>query len=329
MGVVGGLKATFGVHFSPEEFVLNSQKLVHPFDIPLPLDNANMDAIGFILQNGPAVVAKRRADMLGHYVKRAKELHSEEAKLHAGLDELVRPVLRSKRLLLFREMLADAGVNDATLMDEMCAGFRLVGDLEESGQSQPHFKPAVLSLEQLKQTAVWAQKAVTASCKKVLDDLDIAAAVRDETMDQASDEERWVVGPFSAEQVTERLGNLWVPSRRFGVRQNNKISAVDDFSQFLINSAVTCHEKIDFEGINSICATARFFLGAPTGDGRWLIPADGEPASGSLSRKWTGGTAVDLFGRCLDLKHAYKQLVRHPAHQAPSESKTLKVLQFW
>ena len=35
---------------------------------------------------------------------------------------------------------------------------------------------------------------------------------------------------------------------------------VNDFSQFLINSAVTCHEKIDLESIDHICATARHFL---------------------------------------------------------------------
>ena len=69
-----------------------------------------------------------------------------------------------------------------------------------------------------------------------------------------------MIGPFSADEISQRLGDKWVPSRRFGVRQNNKIRAVDDFSQFLINSAVTCHEKIDLEGIDSICATARFFL---------------------------------------------------------------------
>ena len=53
-------------------------------------------------------------------------------------------------------------------------------------------------------------------------------------------------------------GRRVIPSRRFGVKQNDKVRAVDDFSQFLINSAVTCHEKLDLEGIDAICATARF-----------------------------------------------------------------------
>ena len=64
---------------------------------------------------------------------------------------------------------------------------------------------------------------------------------------------------------------------------------MDDFSQFLINSAVTCHEKIDLESIDHICATARHFLGA------WDNDND--------RRYWLSGS---------DLKQAYKQLVRHP-----------------
>ena len=89
--------------------------------------------------------------------------------------------------------------------------------------------------------------------------------------------------------------------------------AVDDFSQFLINSAVTCHEKLDLEGIDAICATARFFLGASAGGGTWVIPGESSDKSGATSRNWKGTTAKDIYGRCLDLKHAYKQLARHPA----------------
>ena len=311
-GVGDRQKVTFGVYFSPEEFIINAQKLVHPFDVPLPLDEANMESIGFILQNGPAKVAQFRADKLRHYLRRAKELQCDERRLHDSLDRHIQPVLKAKRLLLFKEMIDDAGLKDQTLVDEMCSGFTLVGDLGCSGQFQSQFKPAMISVDQLQQTASWAQKAVVASCRRVLEDVEVARAVWDETLEQAADDKRWVIGPFSAEEISQRLGDKWVPSRRFGVRQNNKIRAVDDFSQFLVNSAATCHEKIDLEGIDSICATARFFLGAPSLDGSWKIPAEEAPCTGKLSPAWKGQHAADLYGRCLDLKHAYKQLARSP-----------------
>ena len=87
---------------------------------------------------------------------------------------------------------------------------------------------------------------------------------------------------------------------------------MDDFSQFLVNATVTCHEKIDLEGIDSICATARFFLGAPASGCEWQLPHEGGTFSGRMSNFWKGCEARDLYGRCLDLRQAHKQLVRHP-----------------
>ena len=312
-GCGGRLKVVYGVHFSPEEFVVKAQGLTHPFDIPLPLDESNMESMRFILERGPAEVAKFRAEKLKHYVNRAKQLKDSESELHRSLDEDVQKVMHSKRLLLFREMLDDAGIKDESLFKELCTGFRLVGDIDASGQFTEQFKPAILGVEQLRQTAVWAQKAVVPSCRRVLEDLEVAQAVWSETLEQAAPEKGWVLGPFTSAQVTERLGDQWIPSRRFGVRQGGKIRPVDDFSQFLINSTVTCHEKIDLEGIDHICATARFFLGAPNNHGGFSIPSASGISEARLAPTWSQECVSDLHGRCLDLKQAYKQLVRHPA----------------
>lgn len=240
--------------------------------------------------------AKFRADQLRYYTGRAKGLESEEKKLHLQMHESLQPVLKRKRLLLFKEVLNDAEVDDKHLFDEVCHGFKLIGDLNCSGQFQPQWKPAELSTAQLKQTSLWAQQAVVGSCKRVLDDPEIAQSVWDETMSQASEDRQWVLGPFSAKQISERVGSCWI--RRFGVRQGGKIRPVDDFFQFLINSAVTCHEKIDLESIDHICAAARHFLGGWDKDG--------------VGQGWLAGSDNALVGRCLDLKQAYKQLVRHP-----------------
>ena len=311
-GCKGRLKAVYGVYFSPQEFVQHVQQLRHPFDVPLQLDEANMSSIAFILSNSPADVARHRAKMLGHYVQRAKDLSGAERQLHEAMDDSIKPVMASKRLLLFKEMLSDAGVNDPRLFDELCSGFKLVGDLLPSGQFKPQWKPAALGVEQLRQTAVWAQKAVVGSCRRVLEDREIAEAVWAETMEQAAPDKLWVKGPFSSEDIEARHGPNWIPSKRFGVKQNGKIRPVDDFSQYLVNASVTCHEKIDLEGIDSICSTARFFMGAMSEDFTWNLPGEDGLSSGLLATEWHGRPARDLVGRCLDLKQAYKQLVRHP-----------------
>ena len=49
--------------------------------------------------------------------------------------------MQSKRLLLFREMMVEAGIGDEALFEEMCNGFRLVGGLAPSGQFQQQWKP--------------------------------------------------------------------------------------------------------------------------------------------------------------------------------------------
>ena len=67
-------------------------------------------------------------------------------------------------------------------------------------------------------------------------------------------------------------------------------------------------------GIDCICSTARFFLGAtPSDAGRVRrIPDVADSLSGAVAPDWPRAGCQDLLGRCLDLKHAYKQLVRHP-----------------
>eukprot|EP00435_Cladocopium_sp_Y103_P059286 s1864_g21.t1 len=311
-GSEGRLKVVYGVYHTPDEFIEKVKNLRHPFDTPLPLDEANMSSISFILSEGPERVAKFRADVLKHYIGRAKDLQTEERQLHSSLDADVGHVMASKRLLLFKEMMHDAGVQDDSLFQEMCSGFKLVGDLQPSGQFEPQWKPAALGVEQLRQTAVWAQKAVVASCSKQADDMEVAVSVWEETLEQAAAEKGWVKGPFTAQQITERQGQHWIPSKRFGVRQGGKIRPVDDFSQYLINSTVTCHEKIDLEGIDNICATARFFLGAAWDGSWWQMPTCDDVVTGSISKSWPDGSCLDLLGRCLDLKQAYKQLARHP-----------------
>ena len=92
----------------------------------------------------------------------------------------------SKQCFYFKKMLSDAKVNVQLTRCVLDSG--LVGDPNPSGQFQSQLKPAVIKLEQ---TSVWAQKAVVSSCKKVLEDMEGAAAVWEETMDQASPDKKW------------------------------------------------------------------------------------------------------------------------------------------
>ena len=163
-------------------------------------------------------------------------------------------------------------------------------------------------MQQLRESSVWARKATHASCRRVGNDPEIAAAVYEETMQQLAD--GWVTGPYTMEQLDNRHGGCWVPSKRFGVRQGpGKIRAVDDFSEFLVNASVTATEKLQLFGIDEVVNTARTFLGCDA------LQVDSDFNALRCDPTWSSFTGPwrNLSGRALDLKAAYKQLARSPA----------------
>ena len=55
------MNASYGVYFSPTEFLQAAMVLQHPFDIPLSLDISNLRSIATVLEKGPAEMAKFQA----------------------------------------------------------------------------------------------------------------------------------------------------------------------------------------------------------------------------------------------------------------------------
>ena len=302
----------FGIYRTPEAFVQEALKVRHPFDDPSTSDMCNIRAMQVILEQGVEGVKDLRAKTLAYYRGREAALRAEEEALKAAMDPEVREVMKGKNLLLFQEMLRDAGVDDPHLLEDMTKGFKLIGALPPSGQFPRKLKPAILDVPQLKAIARWSKHLVEASCRKAAPDAGVAAAVWAETLDQV--EKSWLKGPFSWDVIDKKYGGCWIPSKRFGVTQGDKVRSVDDLSEFLINSAVTETEKITLEGIDHIVSLARFFLGATTaGVSSFRLPtSSGEWVTGDLHPDWRGGKARRMGGRALDLKAAYKQLARHP-----------------
>ncbi|CAE7818168.1 unnamed protein product, partial [Symbiodinium necroappetens] len=311
-GEEGVREVKFGIFRTPDAFLREALKMRHPFDEPSTSDMGNIRAMQVVLERGVEGTKTLRQKTLDYYRRREIELRSDEEALKATMDPQVREVMTGKNLLLFQEMARDAGVEDPYLFEDLNRGFRLIGSLPPFGQFPKKLKPAVLDESQLKATARWSKHLVEASCKKASPDLEVARAVWAETLEQV--EKSWMKGPFSWAEIEKKYNGCWIPSKRFGVAQSDKVRSVDDLSEFLINSAVTETEKITLEGIDHIVSLARFFLGATTaGVATFRLPAsDGQWVTGRLHSDWRGGKARLLRGRALDLKAAYKQLARHP-----------------
>ena len=80
--------------------------------------------------------------------------------------------------------------------------------------------------------------------------------------------------PFEARELDERLG-LWTPARRFGLRQNNKVRPVDDFSEYGQNATLQTYFKVDLGGVDEVAALARSLQGCVTQDGEIAVTDDG------------------------------------------------------
>lgn len=130
-------EAEFGIYHAPDEFLHQALQVTHPFDSAVAIDGPNLRAIAYVLEHGVKAVQKKRLAVLEHYRALEKSLRSDEQALKQGMDPSVRKVMGSKNLLLFKQMLKDAGVPDEQLFGDMVQGFRLTGPLEPSGLFPP------------------------------------------------------------------------------------------------------------------------------------------------------------------------------------------------
>ncbi|CAE7412230.1 SEP2 [Symbiodinium sp. CCMP2592] len=312
-GGVERREAEFGVYHTPQEFLQEAMATTHPFDSAVSIDGPNLRAIAYTLERGVAAVKQKRLSVLEHYRALEKSLRDDERELKQSMDPSVREVMGSKNLLLFKQMLLDAGVPDEHLFEDMVRGFRLTGPLEPSGLFPPKYKPASISVDELRRTASWSKHLIEAACRKASKDPNVARSVWEESLAQVK--KGWLAGPFTWEQMDQKYGGTWVASKRFGVSQGDKVRAVDDLSQFQVNASVTETEKIQLEGLDDIVALARFHLGSTVaGTKVFRLPMSGGGVyQGRLHRDFRDGRARNLKGRALDLRSAYKQLARHPS----------------
>ena len=100
-----------------------------------------------------AVLARKRIQILKRWAVRAKQLESEETDFKNKLDPHVAAILKPKRLLLRRGMMAELEYPDRAVFDEVVGGIPMTGEVEVSGIFDPAFRPASKSVHELKESA--------------------------------------------------------------------------------------------------------------------------------------------------------------------------------
>lgn len=288
---------------TPQEAVRRAKLIQHPFDEAIKVSEPVEKAMRMTLEEGPDRVLEKRVEAMRWIKRRARELESEEKELHDAMPEWRAKVVKGKKFLLFKELVDLVGHEDKDLFRDLVSGMRITGNAEPTGAFVVDFKPAQLEEKDLWQVAKFSQAEVVRRIpthmnpKPVIlkgEQVDIAEEVWKTTMKEV--EKGWLEGPLTAEQVASRVGPLWTPSRRFGIVQGNKVRNIDDLSEFSVNQAYGTPEKLDLGGVDEVVAMAA--------------------AWARVASKAGCREGVELRGRCLDLKSAYKQIPLHSADRA-------------
>ena len=78
------------------------------------------------------------------------------------------------------------------------------------------------------------------------------------TLEEAT-EKGWLDGPFDIEDMREQRGDEWLPVRRFGIMQKDKLRPIDNCKESMLNLTFGCFEKIELRAMEHIL----FFLPEP------------------------------------------------------------------
>ena len=270
---------TIGIHRKPEEFVEQAIAAGHPGLSADELPGPMKDATEFMENHTHQEVAQYRSEVLRKMIHRASQLSNEERLLKQRMSSRRRGVLENKRLLLFRELLSEAGSKDSNLVDDICNGFDLTGKLPASNHFCQKFRPAALPTEALRGIADRSRKALLANIRST-GDPKVDEGVLRATMKEM--EMGFLQGPIDVKTIPSGA----TLTRRFGVLQKDKVRPIDDYKASMVNSAVTQVEMVTLHGIDHIAC-----LGASL-----------------MSASQRKGEGLQLVAKCWDLAAAYKQI---------------------
>ena len=295
--------------WTKEAFLDKAKELEHPVDC-LSLHEQAYDNIVWTVTNSREQVISFRDGQIRKLERWAVEFSKAEMRLHDNLRPEFKPILANKKFLVFNKLLKEIGHSDTNVVHRMMSGFQLSGCLEQSGvfrKIEPK-NAEPLEVNDLLKQCKWAQKAAEGGTKSC-GDPELDRAVYSSTLEEVS--RGALCGPFSSLEISTRLGPLWVPARRFGLRQGakGKIREIDDFSIFGLNSTVVSDERISLGGTDEILALIKAMAESVDECGRVRLGK----FKGSRHKDWEGDSVASLEGRCVDLKRAYKQLVRSAA----------------
>ena len=272
-----------GAPKDPEVFLTDAVSAGHPRDMLARAPEAMVNLLGDLVNQPMHCRLEKRAKFFKKWLKRSLELKEEEAKLHNGLPEHLQRLLVGKRLLLWKEILADLHYPDTSIVDDIVQGFPITGWAKKTGVFQTNVRKPDYGLDQL----VKRSKGLNAAVVQSLDGepwTEVDEKVWEETMQEK--DRGWISEPEP--QPFEFV------AKRFGLVQKNKVGMIDDFTICGVNGAFGLKEKLRVQSVDELSSYLALVISDP-----------------GFSPK------LNIVGRTYDLKSAYKQFgvdVYHSNH---------------
>ena len=272
----------------------------HPFDLCRALPDNLLRVIFAILTEGPVFVMRRRLKLLAKWKAWKLELAEQEKALHRELEPGVESILRSKSLLLLERIAVDLDWPDVNIHREL-----RVFPVEQ--------RPAPISVQELFQQAKYLRPTIWGS----ISNAESSEISRDITLEESL-EKGWLEPLRSKEELDARFPLGWIPVRRFGIVQRNKLRPIDDLSENGVNSAYMVSDKLTLRTMDELvwaCSTLMRFIRHKGDVGLQL--SSGFVLSGRLHDFWVRAKGRSRpVVKTVDLKAAYKQLALNPCDRA-------------
>jgi hypothetical protein len=296
----------YGRFRTPGEYIAEAVTVKHPFDTITGLSDITKTALYNVLSLGPVGISKKRLLTLQKIRNWKNELESDEKSLHDSMPFHLKRVLEGKNLLLLKKLISISGFPDTSLADDIAAGFDMIGDGRISNALNRKIVPATVTEQELKTRSETARKLVAETCVSS-GDCEI-----DEELYRITIEERdagWLSGPFTENEM-DQMFDQWLPNRRFGIRQGEKIRQIDDASLLGQNDCFTSVEKLQLMDVDNVAVMIKEAIICSNMRNNLAIKiSNGNSLTGTVHPDWFGDKGhVQWLGRCLDLKSAYKQL---------------------
>ena len=154
----------YGVQWKPDEFLQEAKSKLHPKDPQRALPPIVLkEAVIQVMSSSSIDVAKHRLSVVLALRRKAEELEDEEKKLKDGMNLTTAHVLAGKRLCLWKYLLETTGFSDMQVVDLVVKGIPLYGTHTKPPNFPDDWKPSIVSVEELLQSAVWRRKSLMSS----------------------------------------------------------------------------------------------------------------------------------------------------------------------